>query len=90
MPDKEKVIKALECCIGTNDCEFNPKEECPYNGMVLCATALELDVMELLKEQEPKKVIFEFSPVCPKCRKPISDGEGIRFCCFCGQAVKWT
>ena len=55
--DREKVIKALECCLGTQDCDVEPNEDCPYNGMCLCATALHFDVMELLKEQEAKPVV---------------------------------
>ena len=54
MPDREKVIKGLECCLGAQDSDVEPNKDCPYNGMCLCAMALHFDVMELLKEQEQK------------------------------------
>ena len=50
--DREKVIKGLECCLGSNDCDIEPEEDCPYKGMCLCAMALRLDVLALLKEQD--------------------------------------
>lgn len=55
MLDKEKVIKGLECCLGSNDCDIEPEEDCPYKGMCLCAMALRFDVLTLLKEQEVVK-----------------------------------
>lgn len=57
MPDREKVIKGLECCCTptTYDC----KNRCPYtslyepgNGLKNCMAALLPDALELLKEQE--------------------------------------
>ena len=54
MPDMEKVIKGLECCLGSNDCDVEPEEDCPYKGMCLCAMALRLDILALLKEQEAR------------------------------------
>ena len=99
MADREKVIKGLECCLGASDCDIYPKEECPYNGMALCAMCLKYDVMELLKAQEPKRVrcvrrlTRVMKGVCPACELEIeSVCAGIRitkFCKFCGQAVKW-
>lgn len=59
MPDLQKVIKGLECCLGVHDCDIDPKEECPYNGMALCAMCLKYDVMELLKEKEPRLLTIE-------------------------------
>ena len=52
--EREKVIKGLECCLGSNDCDVEPEEDCPYKGMCLCAMALRLDVLALLKEQDKK------------------------------------
>jgi len=49
--DMEKIIKGLECCLGYNDCDVEPNEDCPYKGMCLCAIALRFDVIALLKEQ---------------------------------------
>lgn len=50
--DREKVIKGLECCLGSNDCDIDPEEDCPYKGMCLCAMALRLDVLNLLKKND--------------------------------------
>ena len=48
----KKVIKGLECCLGANDCDIEPNEDCPYKGMCLCAITLRLDVLALLNEQK--------------------------------------
>ena len=52
MTDRERIIKGLECCLGANDCNIEPEEDCPYKEMCLCAMALRLDILALLKEQE--------------------------------------
>lgn len=54
MPDREKVIKGLECCLGSNDCDLEPEEDCPYKGMCLCTMALRFDILTLLKEQQER------------------------------------
>ena len=51
MPDREKVIKGLECCLGGH-CN-----ECPYSerwgfGDDVCVRTLRKDTIELLKEQD--------------------------------------
>jgi len=51
MADYEKVIKGLKCCLGSNDCDIEPEEDCPYKGLCLCAMALHIDVLALLEEQ---------------------------------------
>ena len=58
MIDREKVIKGLECCIdqGANE-EFDCRK-CPYYvspARLACWINLQIDAVELLKEQEPKK-----------------------------------
>ena len=101
MPDREKVIKGLECCLGTNDCDIDPREDCPYKGMCLCAMALHLEVLELLKEQEPVKAVAdgEDSYMCNNCGTVIGWAEwepgGIeevryKFCPECGRQVQWA
>jgi hypothetical protein len=97
MADYEKVIKGLECCLGSNDCDIEPKEDCPYKGMCLCAMALGLDVLALLKEQEavePKKTAYQrvdhtiaYRYRCGTCDMSIF--PSYKYCPFCGQAVKW-
>lgn len=51
MPDREKVMKGLECC--SRGCKFG----CPYadEESSTCESVLAADALELLKEQEPKK-----------------------------------
>lgn len=54
MPEMEKVIKGLDCCLGSNDCDIERKEDCPYKGMYLCAMFLRCDILALLKEREAR------------------------------------
>ena len=92
--EREKVIKGLECCLGSNDCDIEPEEDCPYKGMCLCAMALRLDILAMLKEQEAVTIkrtkehgFGVYGGICPKCRNWIQSAHS--FCGFCGQAVKW-
>ena len=56
MPDREKVIKGLECC-GFDHCD--PKE-CPYYvEMNNCEGMLMRDALTLLKAQEPRVLTLE-------------------------------
>jgi len=101
MPDREKVIKALACCvfpvskgfpyqshIADEGCEV---DECPYRDD--CDQML-LDALELLKEQEPKPVKFSENAYghktyyCPKCGRWFEFYKPA-YCDKCGQAVKW-
>lgn len=53
MVDREKVIKALECCAYKQNCI-----ECPYyKGNSTCMDDKDKDALELLKEQEPKQIV---------------------------------
>lgn len=55
MADREKVIKALEICVGETDFSVCVEEQCPYIGGSkngCCITNLERDALALLKEQE--------------------------------------
>ena len=47
MPDREKVLKGLECLI-TDEV---PCEGCQYNGSGYCLKNIAKDARELLKEQ---------------------------------------
>ena len=60
MPDREQVIKGLECLI-TNEVECN---ECPYNVKGgYCLKTIAEDALVLLKKQEPKgKNRLPYSP----------------------------
>ncbi len=56
MPDREKVIKGLECCsrVKFGDSLFNDKmcNACPYSKPLGCGHDLAKDAFALLKEQE--------------------------------------
>ena len=53
MPDREKVIKALECCTS----EKGKCGECPRftSASIQCVLPLMRDALVLLKEQEPDR-----------------------------------
>ena len=51
MPDREKVIKGLECCHNKN--MLWQHDQCPYHGFDEdCESNLHADALALLKEQE--------------------------------------
>lgn len=64
MPDREKVIKGLECCACMNG---SACRECPYSSECIAGEAtyqtgtahLAADALELLKEQEPRVLTLE-------------------------------
>ena len=98
MPDREKVIKELEGCISGVACF-----ECPYfyeesrtNGS--CITKVEVDALELLKEQEPvKPTINEDGDafcVCGEIVGFIPSNNNLpkicsKYCPVCGKRMKW-
>lgn len=66
MPDREKVMKGLECCIVRDPDAKRNCVECPYNheGFITntpCANGLMADALVLLKEQEPR--VLEYSEI---------------------------
>lgn len=103
MPDREKVIKALEHCvlpsrkgwpycsnIAGSCCE---SDDCPYYQDD-CDQML-FDALALLKEQEPKFVLsmrrchYERKGFCPKCNQVVEWYLNRAHCGFCGQELKW-
>ena len=54
---------------------------------------LEADALALLKEQEPKKVEWRLGRAhCPECGELFprkKEIQYIRYCSYCGQALKW-
>ena len=54
MPDREKVIKGLECCC--SDCN---RELCPYSKCGDCEGTLLYDAHALLKAQQPRVMTLE-------------------------------
>lgn len=92
MPDREKVIKGLECCkIPFIKCYDGG---CPYFENDGCKARLKGDALALLKAQEPQPPIivngrrFQIKK-CPKCYMTIKADEKPNFCSNCGKAVKW-
>ena len=92
MPDREKVIKGLECCNAPNN-----HDDCPYNGdnhYNVCTHKLLCDALELLKEQEAVKVQYTAMGglrygACPQCDARVDNLVNPKACGFCGQELKW-
>lgn len=95
MPDREKVIKGLECCIKESDSLYsNPCKGCPYEGKE-CIDRLKADALALLKEQEAVEPTliregrnkYYNDYVCPGCDNELYYGQN--YCSECGRKVKW-
>lgn len=91
MPDREKVIKALETHISTDDsvgCD-----DCTYENDGWCMTRVMTDAIALLKEQEAVEPIppeDEFSLYrCGKCHRQLFRCVD-KYCPRCGRKVKWN
>lgn len=92
MPDREKVIRGLECCNAPNR-----HEGCPYDGAAhynICTHHLLADAIALLREQEPVEPIkMELAPdgsysiyKCGACGAWLRIDD--KYCGRCGKAVK--
>ncbi len=94
MVDREKVIKGLLHCTRT----VAGCNGCPYNDFESSCRDLKRDALELLKEQEARKPIYneqkygDHLPRCGNCEKVLPNtvvyGK-VNFCHYCGRAVKW-
>ena len=99
MPDREKVIDALEKCAAAK-CD----DRCPYSEIQYgCRPKLMLDATAMLKEQEPIEPTFKqdekgiFVWCCGSCGAymyHIYDGidkakEYAKYCRQCGKPVLW-
>lgn len=92
MPDREKVIKGLKCHISSR-CT-----NCPYQknwGSCSASETLFMDILAMLKEQEPVKPAKEYSGggvtwwyVCGDCLTAINPND--KYCHECGKKVKWN
>lgn len=99
MADKEKVIKGLEMCMPKAYSGMQC-DECPYKKISYaerrecdCVRELHKDAIALLKEQEPMVPVYDqlLTQVIPRCGKRgyrLVKGND-KYCCRCGQAVKW-
>ena len=96
--DREKVIKGLQFCFATANCDGCPYEierrKIPLKTPENHCPILD-DILALLKEQEPQKVInryanwdFELIGNCPKCNAVLHEFDNAKACGVCGQAVK--
>lgn len=95
MPDRENVIRGLECLI-TNEV---PCDGCPYNEgeNSSCLKNIAKDALELLKVQESTVKFSKnyMNYVCSNCGVYINDeidymmDKPISFCPVCGRRVKW-
>ena len=85
MTDREKVIKAIECCVLNNTRCFDDNDKlCPYFSTKVCMCEIELlkDALELLKEQKAQKFFVDekgkITPlpiVFPNCPLKEQDAE---------------
>lgn len=94
MIDKEKVIKGLNYCTHTDGVEC---PNCPYWQDDDCVEVLNADVLALLKEQEPKKIIRKQMSYedpdgtityyaewhCPHCNKVVRKGYDSPWIKYC-------
>ncbi len=93
MTDREKVIKALECCTSVDGCC-----NCPYGndrrGTDHCQLNSTRDALILLREQEPVRPRWIHPEVgtnllmCGGCGIAIPFGKP-NYCPWCGKEVKW-
>lgn len=92
MPDLEKVIKGLECCVWTDERLLTDCENCPYsNGRGCCNSlrGLHMDALTLLKEQKAVEPIErEGFYYCGKCKYAFTVHRQ-KYCSDCGRKVKW-
>ena len=97
MPDREKVVKGLECCASMNG---SACRECPYSSECVASEAtyqtgtahLAADALALLKEQEAvpviqREIMHMLFWCCSSCGVAITDGD--KFCRNCGKGLIW-
>ena len=84
MTDREKIIRAIEKA---------KKQSAEYAQDRIIVPFKETDmILALLKEQEavqPKEIAYAWR--CGKCDEYLTaiENHRIRFCPYCGKAVKW-
>lgn len=104
MPDREKVMRGLECCcthivgMSCGNCPYEIEQR-EDEGISDCTSVLAYDALALLKQEavEPKQVGLHgkedwYGPVCvcPDCKAEwMSADADIHFCPKCGRAVRW-
>ena len=95
IPDREKVIKGLECVIGTRG--VKNCDDCPYDNDFNClgCDIVVRDALELLKEQEPVAVSEKWDVghyyACGACDLALGILHGEpKFCPDCGRKINWN
>ena len=105
MPDRENVLKGLECCaaMSGDKCQKCPYEhECRDTDLPYGMPHLAADALALLKEQEAVEPFYKGEDFmdyftkrtlgrCGHCKAPLPALDGMRskFCWMCGRPVKW-
>ena len=103
MPDREKVVNAIDICLGHGKCD-----DCGYRikggySTMDCRKPMMRDALALMKEQEAVEPKTEPSAkgywfTCGVCgwwlfevRDTVhfDDRKRIHFCASCGRSVKW-
>lgn len=103
MPDREKVVNAIDICLGHGRCD-----DCGYRikggySTMDCRKPMMRDALALMKEQEAVEPKTEPSAkgywfTCGVCgwwlfevRDTVhfDDSKRIHYCASCGKAVKW-
>ena len=94
MPDREKVIKAMEICVGNGHCSKCGYHLSDYYATApICQNQMMADALALLKEQEAVEPEWKSGiPFCGNCghrlQKKNRNAVGIK-CSLCGRSVKW-
>lgn len=102
MPDREKVLQGLECCIRHMEGE-RVCDECPYDEDFNCLGCFVVlrQAIALLREQEPTTYAYDeyITPTCQTCGfHPFiayiptlerMEQKGYNYCPGCGRRVKW-
>ena len=84
MIDREKIIQALDICLGNGKCV-----DCEYHASD-CGGRIMRDIIALLQEQEPVCIEYDNSIVlfsCRDCKTQLLYGQ--RYCHMCGRKIKW-
>ena len=88
--DREKVIKAVDICIGHGHCEdcYYCLTKAGYTTMD-CRKIMLTDVLVILKEQEAVKPrVTTAEQRCGNCNKVI-EMDGWITCPWCGKPILW-
>lgn len=95
MIDMEKVIKGLQNCFATANCDGCPYEiECRKISFKTSENHCPIldDVLDLLKEHEPVKPKYTPKSIyfweCGVCAEPFD--RIANYCPKCGRPVKWV